>query len=108
MIDLDEYSKFNKEVDKYPDSIKPVIYILGLMAELGEFCNMYKKVFRDHGGQLDKRQREYALELGDIEWYFERLAASMGYSLEEIITMNMEKLQSRKERHKIHGEGDFR
>lgn len=108
MIDLEEYTKFNESVDKYPDSVKPVIYILGLMAELGEFCNMYKKVFRDHGGQLDKRQKEYALEMGDIGWYFERLANSMGYTLEEIINMNMEKLQSRKDRNKIHGDGDFR
>ena len=107
-MDLEEYSKFNESVDKYPDSVKPVIYILGLMAELGEFCNMYKKVFRDHGGQLDKRQKEYALELGDIGWYFERLSNSMGYLLEEIFTMNMEKLQSRRDRGKIHGDGDFR
>lgn len=108
MIDLKDYSKFNDSVDKYPESMKPVIYILGLMAELGEFCNKYKKIFRDSGGQLEKRQREFALEMGDIGWYFERLANSQGYNLEEIFQMNREKLESRQDRHKIGGSGDDR
>lgn len=108
MIDLKDYSKFNETVDMYPDSIKPVIYILGLVAELGEFCNKYKKVFRDHGGQLDPRQKEYGLELGDMEWYLDRLSNSLGFDLEEIFEMNREKLESRKKRGKIHGEGDER
>lgn len=108
MIDLKEYTKFNNSVDKYPESMKPVIYILGMVAELGEFCNKYKKVFRDHGGQLEKRQIDFALEMGDIMWYFERVSNSMGFDLEEIIEMNIEKLQSRKVRDKIKGEGDKR
>jgi len=108
MIDLKDYSKFNDSVDMYPESIKPVIYILGLVGELGEFCNKYKKIFRDHGGQLEKRQKDFALELGDIGWYFERLSSFMGYSLEEIIEMNREKLESRKSRNKIGGSGDER
>ena len=108
MIDLKEYSKFNDSVDKYPESIKPIIYILGIIGELGEYCNKYKKIFRDHGGQMDPRQKDFALELGDIGWYFERLCKSQGYNLSEILEMNREKLQSRKDRKKIHGEGDHR
>lgn len=108
MIDLKKYSEFNESVDKYPESIKPVIYLLGLMGEIGEYCNKYKKIFRDHGGIMEKRQMEFALELGDIGWYFERLCNSQGYDLSEIFELNMEKLKSRDSRDKIGGSGDFR
>jgi len=108
LIDLDEYSTFNDKVDKYPESIKPVIYLLGMMGEIGEYCNKYKKIFRDHGGVMDKRQMEFALELGDIGWYFERLCKSQGYGLSEIFEMNMAKLKSRDKRDKIGGSGDDR
>jgi len=108
MIDLDEYTKFNESVDRYPDSIKPVIYILGIVGELGEYCNKYKKIFRDHGGRMEKRQLEIGLELGDIAWYLERLISSQGFKFEEIVEMNIEKLKSRKKRDKIGGDGDHR
>jgi hypothetical protein len=36
------------------------------------------------------------------------LASDIGYSLEDIAQINMEKLKSRQERNKIEGEGDNR
>jgi len=106
--DLKEYQEKIKEWDMYPDSVKPGIYIFGIVGELGEVANKYKKVFRDHGGQLEQRQKDYALEIGDILWYLTRLCNYMGFSLEEILDMNLEKLQSRFNRGKIHGDGDQR
>ncbi len=97
-----------KDFDMYPDSVKPGIYLYGIMGELGEVCNKYKKVYRDHGGQLDQRQKDYALEIGDIIWYITRLCNHMGFTLEEIFDLNMEKLQSRYDRKKIKGDGDNR
>jgi len=108
MYDLESYQKRIKGWDVYPDSTKPGVYLYGIMAELGEVANKYKKVFRDHGGQLEQRQKDYALEIGDLFWYATRLANWMGFTLEEILDMNLEKLQSRFDRGKIHGDGDSR
>lgn len=105
---IKDYEEKIKEWDMYPDSIKPGIYIFGMLGELGEVANKYKKVFRDHGGILEQRQKDYALEIGDILWYLTRLSNHMGFTLEEIIEMNMEKLGSRFERKKIRGSGDNR
>ncbi len=108
MIDLHDYTKFNNTVDLYDDSMKPVIYILGLVGELGEYCNKYKKIFRDKGGIMKKRDIDVGLELGDVAWYLERLCNEQGFSMEEIYKMNREKLEKRKANKTIQGDGDDR
>ena len=87
-----------------------IIYpTLGLCGESGEVAEKIKKLLRDHGGFLDSEmKRSIALELGDVFWYLSTLAYELGFSLQEIAEMNYEKLQSRKKRNKIHGDGDNR
>jgi len=46
------------------------------------------------------------LELGDILWGVAGMAASMGYSLEEVAKFNLEKLAKRKANGTIEGNGD--
>mgnify|MGYP002515929414 FL=1 len=46
------------------------------------------------------------LELGDILWGVAGMAASMGYSLEEVARFNLEKLAKRKVNGTIEGNGD--
>ena len=41
-------------------------------------------------------------------WYVAILAEDIGYTLEDVAKMNVEKLQLRKDRNKIHGSGDYR
>ena len=48
------------------------------------------------------------LELGDVLWYISQLSSELGYQLEEIANANLQKLNSRKIRGKIHGSGDDR
>lgn len=65
---------------------------LGLSGESGEFNDMIKKTMF-HGHTLDKNK--IAKELGDILWYLSVAADSLGFSLEEIATMNIDKLKAR-------------
>lgn len=51
---------------------------------------------------------ELKKQLGDVLWYCANLANDMGFSLEEIGQMNVDKLASRKQRNKLEGEGDNR
>ena len=41
-------------------------------------------------------------------WYCAALSDEIGYTLDEICQLNIEKVQKRREENKIHGEGDNR
>jgi len=78
---------------------------LGLSSEAGEVAGKYKKVIR---GDKALDAAAMADEVADCLWYIDRLAVHLGYSLEELMQMNMDKLNSRKERGVIKGDGDER
>lgn len=92
------------------DEGKPVIYpTLGLTGESGEVADKVKKVLRDNHGEFTPDVvRDIALELGDVLWYVSQVAADLGYSLDEIARMNLDKLSARAKNNKIHGNGDHR
>jgi len=77
---------------------------LGLNGEAGEVADKIKKLLRDN--KLDVGGVIY--ELGDVCWYVASLADSLGYSLEDILTINNAKLESRKTRDVLTGSGDER
>lgn len=87
-----------------------IIYpTLGLNGEAGEVAEKVKKVLRDKHGVFDEEIKyDMAREIGDIIWYCNALARDIGYSLEEIMDMNIVKLESRKLRGVISGSGDNR
>lgn len=65
---------------------------MGLVGEAGECMDILKKyLFQGH--ELDVEH--LAEELGDVAWYLAITAHAIGYSLEEIFTKNIEKLQKR-------------
>lgn len=66
--------------------------LIGLNGESGECIDIYKKhLFQDH--ELDKEH--LAKELGDVAWYLAVSASALGYDLEDIFRMNVEKLRAR-------------
>lgn len=82
-----------------------VMYLgLGLADEAGEVVGKIKKIFRDN--TLDKEA--IAKELGDVYWYLAGICNFLGYSPEEVMYMNWEKLASRQERGVLGGSGDNR
>lgn len=93
-----------------------VIYpALGLANEAGEVGGKIKKLIRDDGIRFDgsakltdKQRADIAAELGDVLWYIAALGRDLGISLNEIATMNLEKLFSRQERGTLGGSGDDR
>lgn len=66
--------------------------LMGLNGEAGEAVDVLKKVlFQGH-----KLDREHiAFELGDICWYLALAADAIGYDLETIMKMNIDKLYAR-------------
>ena len=65
---------------------------LGLCGESGEVADIVKK-FRFQGHDLEFEH--IAKELGDIAWYLAVGAYAIGYDLETILQMNVDKLKAR-------------
>ena len=66
--------------------------VMGLAGEAGECLDLVKK-YLYQGHQLDKEH--LAKELGDVAWYLVTTAHSIGYDLETILQMNVDKLRKR-------------
>lgn len=66
--------------------------IMGLNGEAGECIDILKKhLFQGH--ELNKEH--IAKELDDIAWYLALSAEAIGYDLETIMQMNVDKLRAR-------------
>lgn len=67
-------------------------YALGLVSESGEVGDYIKKgVF--HGHEMNRH--EIAKELGDCLWYLSQLSRLVGFTLEDVAKMNINKLNAR-------------
>ena len=66
--------------------------VMGLCGEAGEAIDMVKKHLAQ-GHELDKEK--LARELGDVAWYLAETAHAIGYDLETILQMNIDKLKAR-------------
>lgn len=110
-MQLNEYQERIAEFAIYPesDSGSPneLTYLaLGLGGEAGEVLEKTKKLVRD--GTVNFHTDEVAKELGDVLWYLARYANAIGFNLNDIAEMNVNKLASRKERNVLSGSGDNR
>lgn len=91
---INEYQKLamttlNPELDKKDVLINGV---MGLCGESGEAIDIVKK-YLAQGHELDTEH--LAKELGDIAWYLAETATAIGYDLEDIFQMNIDKLKKR-------------
>lgn len=106
---LNEYQDGARTTAIYPKEREIIYPTLGLTGEAGEVADKVKKVIRDNNDEFSaEKKHQIALELGDVMWYAASLAHDLGYTLEEICQMNLDKLASRMQRDRIHGNGDER
>lgn len=66
--------------------------VMGMCGESGEAIDIVKKHFFQ-GHPLDPEH--LAKELGDVLWYVATTAEAIGYSLEQVMDMNLRKLEKR-------------
>lgn len=93
-----------------PDEQKPdletLMYVaVALGGETGELQEKIKKYNREGDEQYLEDAKD---ELGDIMWYFARMADELGTDMDTVAEQNLDKLLSRQERNKLTGEGDNR
>ena len=91
---INEYQKLAMKTLNPELSEKDVLIngVMGLCGEAGEAIDIVKKHLAQ-GHPLDKEA--LAKELGDICWYVAETAQVLGYDLETIMAMNIEKLKKR-------------
>ena len=114
MIDLDAYTDFCESVWVTPLGTSPnedgslsksaQVMTLGLAGEVGEVMEYIKKYVRDGTVNGDLLRKE----LGDVFFYWCMIARHFGFTPEEIINANVEKLQGRVQRGTQRGSGDLR
>ena len=81
--------------DQLQDLVNPGELIngaLGLTGEAGEVSDMIKK-YIFHGHDLDRD--DLVKELGDVCWYVALISRAIGVNLEDVMSLNIEKLKKR-------------
>ena len=79
--------------------------VLNTASEAGEIAGKYAKSVRDET-QIDTTA--VMKEMGDVLWSLAALAEGLGVTLEDVAEMNVNKIESRKQRGVIGGSGDDR
>lgn len=82
----------------------PAYMVANLASEAGEVAGKYAKWIRDGVMDEDGLQKE----MGDVFWQLAGLATVMGWSLADIASKNLRKLEKRMSDDKISGFGDDR
>jgi NTP pyrophosphatase (non-canonical NTP hydrolase) len=108
---------------RLPSCGNAIYMLFGLMAEVGEIADKIAKWRRkgvcrldmDHlvfnTGDLQEAEgykSELMKEVGDCAWFIVGIADCFGFTLEEVMQQNLDKLASRRERGVIDGNGDNR
>jgi len=110
-MEVQDYQENTAELAVYPsiEGHKFVYPLIGLAGEVGEILNKLKKIFRDNDGILSEETRQaFKSELGDVAWYLSQSCNELGFSLEEVLQANLDKLNDRADRGVIQGSGDVR
>lgn len=108
-MEMNEYQQQALKTAIYSEDGRAVYAALGLTGEAGEVADKIKKVLRDHGGVFDMACKwEIVKELGDVLWYLSLMAHDLGFTLDDVAQMNLDKINSRQLRGRIHGTGDDR
>lgn len=109
-LTLNDYQDAADDTAIYPGkgTLAGLTYTALGLGESGEVQGKVGKLLRDGGYGDPEKFKAIALELGDNLWYIATTAKEIGYTLNEIAELNIEKLSSRKERGVLQGSGDNR
>ena len=83
------------EVEQDADVPRLLTAALGLTAESGEFTEVVKKIILQGKPYNEENIFHMKRELGDICWYIAQACMALDTTFDEIIEMNVEKLESR-------------
>lgn len=104
-----EYQEIIEKTAVFPKNIGLTYCTLGLCGESGEVAEKVKKLYRDQNGEItDEFKQAVKKEIGDVLWYVTALSSELGFTLEEVMEANYNKLMARRATNTLHGNGDNR
>lgn len=124
-ITTEEYQNFTQgkavyNTDVYAEVLDPevpevvevdlgFIYpVLALAEEAGEVAGKVAKYIRKGSNNYAELRGQVLPELGDVAYQLSEAARQFGFTLDDVLSYNMEKLNGRAARGTIVGEGDVR
>lgn len=63
----------------------------GMVGEIGEMHSLYQKAYQGHPRDYDHLKKE----LGDLLWFVAEYCTAMGWTMEEVMQLNIDKLRAR-------------
>lgn len=63
----------------------------GMVGEIGEIHSLYQKVYQGHGHD----EAHLKKEIGDLLWFIAEYCTALGWNLEEVMQLNIDKLKAR-------------
>jgi NTP pyrophosphatase (non-canonical NTP hydrolase) len=96
--EFDAWTKAERTDTSIMDIHEAVRYnILCLSSEAGEVSDVLKRAMRgDYSRRITDYREDILLELGDVLHYVCRIADDHGFTLQEVVDANVEKLTNRK------------
>ena len=104
-VDPEKYSMWVENKILTKDQERLIENTLGLVGEAGEVAEKMKKLVRD-STRFDNE--DIMKELGDVLFYTTALANIYGRGLQDVMKLNIQKLDDRQKRNKLRGSGDNR
>ena len=65
--------------------------LFGMAGEIGEIHSLYQKVYQGHLFDEEHAKKE----VGDLLWFIAEYCTAMGWTLEEVMEQNIQKLKAR-------------
>lgn len=86
----------NKVIDQEIDMARLMTALIGMMAESGEFAEVVKKkVFQSDSKFNSDEIFHMKRELGDVLWYWCQGCIALGFTPQEVMAENINKLEKR-------------
>jgi len=105
MVDFNTYQEQAHQTAVYPPEMGMAYCVTGLCAETGEVADKVAKYYRGDGALNEEGLKK---ELGDVLWFIAELSTHLGFTLQDVAELNLQKLADRQQRNALKGEGDNR
>lgn len=93
-MNVNEYQILaSRTINRAADSVDQEYHALhGMVGEIGELHSIYQKRYQGHLEDSDEHRKK---ELGDLLWFIAEYCTACGWTLEEVMELNIDKLKKR-------------
>lgn len=108
VVDTVTSSNYQKAIEKFRlPTYNAEAAVLGLLSEAGEVAGVFNRLIRGDFTP-DQAASKLHYELGDVLWNIAAICNDNGWTMEQVMQSNIEKLADRQRRNAIMGQGDTR